>query len=589
MVGQEHESASGKSEKAPRRARSGDAEAGGGVGAPVGVVVDAVGEIGGEVARAAVNKLMSTLTSGWSDQYLDPVGNALDVIHKDDEQILAGLDEIKSQLQAVNAALQQVRQGITDIQQQITEEAYQARLLDYTKQRTVIVQNFTSLTQAMLGCGDPSPDVRKRAVGDLRRLTEIDIADEVAEAMMNIHTDLYGDPSVGLKSLIEYQQQIVNDELARFAADSTHLVVDGLSGTGKYFLIQQMIRRENYHDGPIVWPDTTFSDSWRIISKAPSVVLAPTITKTVVAAFTAMLRIQTQALFFLYMAWRGGPQEPQLQQHAARINLQAQAIADFFRYFTSTSYDALMLSLLVGHGQYPSLQWLDDMHVKRDPVQDWNWPYGSGWMWFDAANGNPDWPDDWYQPARQAVLANLRPGSGTFTGSVVVLSPHQVFSDADGGDFGALVAGWRWSRRYDVQLPSPSAYASPVVAPLMLACLGHLLPPPQPPTGYVQAPATHWAQRTPRPPNWVDGNHVRYAVSFYNAGGESLLGPWCPWLEIRGFALPLLTNVPTDTAGFGTQGRRVYRQFTSDAAAGRMFRIADIKDETTTLCQDEWD
>ncbi len=115
-----------------------------------------------------------------------------------------------------------------------------------------------------------------------------------------------------------------------------------------------------------------------------------------------------------------------------------------------------------------------------------------------------------------------------------------------------------------------------------------IIPPPiPPPTTYPRV--SWWAQPTPRQPNWVRGNQVRYSTSFYDASGtETAKGPWSPWIPVGDYALPFLVGVQAEPFLRG-KGRRVYRQFTGDAQKGTQFRIADIADNTTTQVQDEWD
>ncbi|HEY0348854.1 MAG TPA: hypothetical protein VGC60_11950, partial [Pyrinomonadaceae bacterium] len=71
---------------------------------------------------------------------------------------------------------------------------------------------------------------------------------------------------------------------------------------------------------------------------------------------------------------------------------------------------------------------------------------------------------------------------------------------------------------------------------------------------------------------WVSGGYkIRYAVSFYNAGGETLMGPWWQptywhgadsegyWHEDK-WAFPTLINIPIDQTQTAI-GRKIYRQF----------------------------
>ncbi|CAO3425154.1 Phosphatidylcholine-hydrolyzing phospholipase C (EC 3.1.4.3) [Azospirillum doebereinerae] len=106
---------------------------------------------------------------------------------------------------------------------------------------------------------------------------------------------------------------------------------------------------------------------------------------------------------------------------------------------------------------------------------------------------------------------------------------------------------------------------------------------PNTPTGYLTPPTgapaivlNGWQTRTPIPPNWVDGNTVRYAFSRVNGQNESYTGPWSPYTELRGAYLPTLT-VPVDPTG-GATARNIFRQFGN----GQPELIGTIPDNTTT-------
>ncbi|AUG02366.1 phospholipase [Pseudomonas sp. 09C 129] len=89
---------------------------------------------------------------------------------------------------------------------------------------------------------------------------------------------------------------------------------------------------------------------------------------------------------------------------------------------------------------------------------------------------------------------------------------------------------------------------------------------PNKPTGYLEPPTASpvlqpngWQSHTPSPPNWVDGNAVRYAFSYTNGLNESYTGPWSAFVELQGSYFPTL-NVPEDPSGKAS-GRNIFRQF----------------------------
>jgi hypothetical protein len=106
---------------------------------------------------------------------------------------------------------------------------------------------------------------------------------------------------------------------------------------------------------------------------------------------------------------------------------------------------------------------------------------------------------------------------------------------------------------------------------------------PNPPTGYPSLPntapalsTTGWQSSQAVPPNWINGNQVRYAVSFLTLLYESNPGPWGTWVTIQNQAFPTLTGIPTGSAG--TVGRRIYRQFQGSTYS----YVGQISDNTTT-------
>ncbi|MDD1015701.1 phospholipase [Pseudomonas rubra] len=95
---------------------------------------------------------------------------------------------------------------------------------------------------------------------------------------------------------------------------------------------------------------------------------------------------------------------------------------------------------------------------------------------------------------------------------------------------------------------------------------------PKPPAGYLNPPlqaptiqASGWQSHKPSPPNWVDGQAVRYAFSFTNGLNESYTGPWSSYVTLEGSYHPTL-NVPLDATGKST-GRNIFRQFRGSAPA----------------------
>lgn len=219
------------------------------------------------------------------------------------------------------------------------------------------------------------------------------------------------------------------------------------------------------------------------------------------------------------------------------------------------------------------------------------------------------------------VTANLPSGAYgqalvALNAPVTVQPAAAVVTASQEVDFGAVLANGTGSVKWSLSPPSPSlgsidpntgSYTAPdtISAPATVTIIATATAPPTQ-TGKatvqlvqsisVPLPAPigvpqvkWWAQKTPRQPNWVRGNQVRYAVSFYDAQGvETPLSPWMPWVPIGDYALPYLMGVPTDPFQ-RAHGRRVYRQFTADAQKNTQFRIAEIADNTTTECQDEWD
>lgn len=89
-------------------------------------------------------------------------------------------------------------------------------------------------------------------------------------------------------------------------------------------------------------------------------------------------------------------------------------------------------------------------------------------------------------------------------------------------------------------------------------------PAPVPPSAPVPTAAPSiakhgWQTQQPRPPRWVEGNQVRYAVKFFNELSDSPLGPWSDWVTLGDHFLPTLEKIPT--LDRRAPGRIIYRQF----------------------------
>jgi len=107
---------------------------------------------------------------------------------------------------------------------------------------------------------------------------------------------------------------------------------------------------------------------------------------------------------------------------------------------------------------------------------------------------------------------------------------------------------------------------------------------PNSPTGYPSPPTTAptvspngWQSGQSVPPNWVQGQQVRYAVSILNNLYESNIGPWGAFTVVgANQAYPTLNGVPVGPAGI--LKRRIYRQFINSPCT----YVGEIADNTTT-------
>lgn len=110
---------------------------------------------------------------------------------------------------------------------------------------------------------------------------------------------------------------------------------------------------------------------------------------------------------------------------------------------------------------------------------------------------------------------------------------------------------------------------------------------PNNPTAYIAPPATApqispngWQSKRPIPPNWVNGNQVRYSVSFVSLMFESDPGPSCAFLTLNNAFQPTLTGVPTGPAS--VVSRNIYREFLNQPIT----YCGSINDNTTTTFVD---
>jgi hypothetical protein len=98
------------------------------------------------------------------------------------------------------------------------------------------------------------------------------------------------------------------------------------------------------------------------------------------------------------------------------------------------------------------------------------------------------------------------------------------------------------------------------------------------PTAAPAISPTGWQSTTPSPPDWVNGNQVRYCVSFVNGLNETNPGPWGPYTPLNGQFLPTLTGIPGDPTGTA-KARNIYREF-----AGKPFRyVGTIPNNTDSV------
>jgi len=91
-----------------------------------------------------------------------------------------------------------------------------------------------------------------------------------------------------------------------------------------------------------------------------------------------------------------------------------------------------------------------------------------------------------------------------------------------------------------------------------------------------------WQTTTPIPPNWVNGNQVRYCVSFVDGLNETNPGPWGSAVTLIDQFLPTITGIPTDPTNTA-KSRNIYREF-----IGHPFSyVGTIHDNTTTTFIDK--
>jgi hypothetical protein len=110
---------------------------------------------------------------------------------------------------------------------------------------------------------------------------------------------------------------------------------------------------------------------------------------------------------------------------------------------------------------------------------------------------------------------------------------------------------------------------------------------PNQPTAYIAPPTVApaispngWQSTQPIPPNWVNGNQVRYYVSFASLTFESTLGPASAYVVLNNQFEPTLTGIPIGPAGVAA--RNIYREFLNSPIA----YCGSLQDNTTTTFVD---
>lgn len=185
------------------------------------------------------------------------------------------------------------------------------------------------------------------------------------------------------------------------------------------------------------------------------------------------------------------------------------------------------------------------------------------WYWFEDGNPKPKYVSEKYQYYSSQKHPPDARGQATEARKVYVaaivkaLDLQRVNEVADYWD---LIA----------KEPIPMSYGPPKAAPGLEG----------------------WTGKTPvrGSRRWQDGYRVRYAVSFYDARGETAKGPWWTpagadkdgYLAGAPNALPHLTGLPIDPF-YRADGRRIYRQFDGF----REERVATIADNQTADCVDK--
>ncbi len=468
----------------------------------------------------------------------------------------------------MNQALVQIQQGITAIETDIYAAALQAELQTYENNKSVIVANFTSLVTAMQSLSSSDPTTVQQALSTIDALRTITNLNAVIEAVYNIHTLLVGDASVSYQSLVSYHIQgttLAIDAYWTAAQDATFQVA-GLSAPGPSFQHGQGTPSQLPNPNNVPYPSTLLEDSFKVVTTTPASVLSGHISQAVVPTYTAMLRTQTQGLFFIYLALAGTVEASQLATFASYVQAEAQAMHSFFDYFGRDDYGSFMLQQLASHGRkilQPSDLTSYYPYDSSGDCANQSWPYGSGWMSFDGANVGT---------TRTALLLPSGP-------SLVTLSKKGVWTGCGhaANYVKPFVFGWSWSGKQDVTLPKASSYALPVAAPLRDALLGKLLEAP-PSTAPV---VKFWAEKAPFGTLWKANMQVRYAVTFVTPTGETDFGPGQPWGG-AGLALAYLVNIPTDPSGQATR-RSIYRQF----EGGPPILIGTLPNNTGTAYQDD--
>lgn len=412
------------------------------------------------VASTLLTALMGKVAGIAVDAVFSEVTQTLG-IQTQSSRVVSELDQIQSELTQINQALNAIGAGVTEIQQQLTDNSYQELLGKYEDNRSVIVENFASITNLMNTMNlSTDTTVQQKCVDEFNQLLSIDNANLVAEALNNVQTALAGDPDVGYQGLIPYQQQIILDQISSYWSNTENYIVPGMDGPQPAFRHGQTTR-QNVPNPNSVNYGGRFYDNFKPYTGTPGLVLAPVFNNTVVKVFTSMLTTQAQAFWFLYLAFNNGPQQPQLQTITSNLNAQLQTMQNMFTSYTTPggAYDSLVNSIF-NQLATTSSGYLSSMYPSWDDDEQ-SWPYGDGWRFADGAN----------LPGAGARHAVLYISSADFSQPQTIVwfnkKANWAGSNPRPGYVEPVILGWQWSGENNCQLQSAAGYAAGTVNPIM--------------------------------------------------------------------------------------------------------------------------